>query len=117
LREIIVQLCAQRSFSPRIAQETADNITILGLCAARQGVAIVPSELSRIDFPDIHFAPLVDDDAATDIYLTFRDIDSNPKVASLCRIAEAAVAQGQAAAARAGGTPESRQRWPRVAGS
>jgi DNA-binding transcriptional LysR family regulator len=115
LREIIVQLCAQRAFSPRIAQETGDNITILGLCAARQGIAIVPSELSRVDIPDIHFAPLVDDDAATDIYLTYRDAD--PKVASLCRIAEAAVAQGQAAAARAGGTPEARQRWPRVAGS
>jgi DNA-binding transcriptional LysR family regulator len=92
LREIIVQLCAQRSFSPRIAQETTDTITILGLCAARQGIAIVPSELSRVDIPDIHFAPLVDDDAATDIYLTFRDIDADPKVASLCRIAEAAVA-------------------------
>jgi len=117
LRESIVQLCAQRAFSPRIAQETADTITLLGLCAARQGIAIVPSELSRVDIPDIHFAPLVDDDAATDIYLTFRDIDTDPKVASLCRIAEAAVAHGQAAAARAGGTPESRQRWPRVAGS
>jgi DNA-binding transcriptional LysR family regulator len=117
LREIIVQLCAQRSFSPRIVQETTDTITILGLCAARQGIALVPSELSRIDIPDIHFAPLADDDAATDIYLTFREIDADPQVASLCRIAEAAVAHGQAAAARAGGTPESRRRWPRVAGS
>jgi DNA-binding transcriptional LysR family regulator len=116
-RESVVQLCAQRSFSPRIAQETADIITILGLCAARQGIAIVPSELSRVGMPDLHFAPLVDDDAGTDIYLTFREIDADPRVASLCRIAEAVVAQGHAAAARAGGAPESQRRWPRIAGS
>ena len=117
LREIIVQLCAARSFSPRIVQETVDVATILGLCAARQGIAIVPAELSRIDMPDLHFAPLADDDAATDIYLMFREAEGDPIVASLCRIAEAAVAHGPAAAARAGSAPESRRRWPRIAGS
>ena len=117
LRESVVQLCAERSFSPRIVHETTDMVTILGLCAARQGIAIVPSGLSRIDMPDIHFAPLADDDAATDIYLTFRQADADPRVASLCRIAEAAVAQGQAAAARAGSAPELQRRWPRIAGS
>jgi DNA-binding transcriptional LysR family regulator len=117
LREIIVQLCAQRSFLPRIVQETADVATILGLCAARQGIAIVPAELSRVDMPDIHFAPLADDDAATAIHLTFREIEGEPIVASLCRIAEAAVAHGQAAAARSGSAPQSRRHWPRIAGS
>jgi DNA-binding transcriptional LysR family regulator len=94
LREIVMQLCARRSFAPRIAQETGDVATILGLCAARQGIAIVPSELARINMPDVHFAPLADEDAATDIYLTFREADKDPKIASLCRIAEAAAAQG-----------------------
>jgi DNA-binding transcriptional LysR family regulator len=116
LREIVVQLCARRSFSPRIVQETGDVATILGLCAARQGIAIVPSELSRIDMPDAHFAPLADEDAATDVYLTFREADRDPRVASLCRIAEAAAAHGQMAVARAGGASESMRR-SRIAGS
>lgn len=116
LREIILQLCARRSFSPRIVQETGDVATLLGLCAARQGIAIVPSELSRLDVPDVHFAVLADEDAATDIYLTFREADVDPKVASLCRIAEAAAAHGQGAAARVGNAPESWRR-PRAAGS
>ena len=117
LREIIVQLCAQRSFAPRVAQETADIATVLGLCAARQGIAIVPAELSRFDMPDIHFAPLVDDDAGTDIYLVCREIEGDAVVAGLCRIAEAAAAQGQAAGARAAGAAESRRQWPRIASS
>ena len=128
LREIVMQLCARRSFAPRITQETGDVATILGLCAARQGIAIVPSELARIDMPDVHFAPLADEDAATDIYLTFREADKDPKVASLCRIAEAAAAaqghtttqghvgQSHMTVARAGGAAESFRR-PRIAGS
>jgi DNA-binding transcriptional LysR family regulator len=116
VREVILQLCAQQSFSPRIVQETADAATILGLCAARQGIAIVPWELSRIDMPDVHFAPLSDEEAATDIYLAFREADGDPKVASLCRIAEVAATQGQAAAVRAGNAPESWRR-PRIARS
>ena len=91
--------------------------TVLGLCAARQGIAIVPAELSRFDMPDIHFAPLVDDDAGTDIYLVCREIEGDPVVAGLCRIAEAAAAHGQAAGARAAGAAESRRQWPRIASS
>jgi DNA-binding transcriptional LysR family regulator len=105
IHEIIIQLCAKRSFSPRIVQETRDTGTILALAAARQGIAIVPSELSRIDMPETVFIPLTDDDAATDIYLCFREADSDPRVASLCRIAEAAVAHDRAAAERAASAP------------
>jgi DNA-binding transcriptional LysR family regulator len=107
IHEVVVQLCAKRSFSPRIVQETRDIATILGLCAARQGIAVVPCELSRIDMPDVFFVPLADEDAATDIYLTFREAERDPRVASLCRIAEAAAAHSQAATARVGSTPES----------
>ena len=106
IHDVIIQLCAKRSFSPRIVQETRDTGTILALSAARQGIAIVPSELSRIDMPETVFTPLADDDAATDIYLCFREAESDPRVASLCRIAEAAVAHDRAAAERAGSAPE-----------
>jgi DNA-binding transcriptional LysR family regulator len=106
IHDVIIQLCAKRAFSPRIVQETRDTGTILALSAARQGIAIVPSELSRIDMPETVFIPLTDDDAATDIYLCFREADSDPRVASLCRIAEAAVAHDRAAAERAGSAPE-----------
>jgi DNA-binding transcriptional LysR family regulator len=106
IHDVIIQLCAKRSFSPRIVQETRDTGTILALSAARQGIAIVPSELSRIDMPETVFTRLTDDDAATDIYLCFREAESDPRVASLCRIAEAAVAHDRAAAERAGSAPE-----------
>jgi DNA-binding transcriptional LysR family regulator len=94
--EWVSELCAKRSFAPRIAQEARDTSTILGLTAARLGIAIVPSGLCRIDMPDNLLIPLADEDAATDIYLTFRAAEWNPKVSSLCRIAAGAVAMAPA---------------------
>jgi DNA-binding transcriptional LysR family regulator len=110
LHEIVMKLCADRSFVPRIAQETRDTTTILGLCAARQGISIVPAELARIGMPDVHFVPLADEDAATNIHLAFRAAETAPQVASLCRIAEAVVAHSQPAGVRIGGPPEPWQR-------
>ena len=106
LHEVVLQLCARRSFSPRIVQQTRDTATILGLIAARQGIAIVPSELARIATPDSLFIPLADEDAATDIYLVFRRAEQDPRVASFCRIAESAAAHSHAPAVRVGSAPE-----------
>ena len=110
LHEIVFELCANRSFAPRIVHETRDTAAILGLCAARQGIAVVPAELSRISMPDVHFMPLVDEDAATNIHLTFRETPIDPRVASLCGIAEGVVAHGQPEAARIGSAPQVWQR-------
>jgi DNA-binding transcriptional LysR family regulator len=100
--EIVFQLCAKRSFAPRIAHEVRDVATVIGLTAARLGIAIVPSELLRIDMPEILLVPLIDADAATDIYMAYRDDERNPRVTSLCRIAQDAVTQIQPAALAVG---------------
>jgi DNA-binding transcriptional LysR family regulator len=100
VQEIVLQLCARRSFSPRIAHEARDTATILGLVAARQGLAIVPSELSRIATPDTVSIPLVDEDAATDLYLVFREDECDSAIAGFCRIVESAASRKLASPGR-----------------
>jgi DNA-binding transcriptional LysR family regulator len=92
IHERVLQLCAKRSFTPRIVQEAREVATLIGLTAARVGIAIMPAGLSHLAMPDILFNPLVDEDAVTDICLTFRADEADPSVSSFRRIAEAAVA-------------------------
>jgi DNA-binding transcriptional LysR family regulator len=101
LFEILLQLCAERSFHPRIVQETADITTVLALAAAKLGLAVVPSSMARIDVAGIVIVPLSDADATTEVHVAFPEVDPSPLVASLCSIAQAAVRQFETSPARA----------------
>jgi DNA-binding transcriptional LysR family regulator len=78
--EHVMRLCALRGFTPKIFQEVQEALTLLGLAAAGFGVAIVPSGLSHIAFPNIIFKPLADADATTELHLGSRRGDPNPIV-------------------------------------
>jgi DNA-binding transcriptional LysR family regulator len=89
LRQLVTSLCARQSFTPRVVQEVRDTSSMLGLAAARLGVAILPSELSRVYMPDVLLVPLADQDATTDVCVAFRSAENDPRVASLCQMAVA----------------------------
>jgi DNA-binding transcriptional LysR family regulator len=82
IHERVLKLCAQRSFTPRIVQEAGEIATLLGLTAARLGIAVVPAALSFLAMPDILFKPLVDEDAITDICMVSRAAEADPCVSS-----------------------------------
>ncbi|MDB6091585.1 MAG: bacterial regulatory helix-turn-helix, lysR family protein [Gammaproteobacteria bacterium] len=83
----ILQLCAKRSFTPRIVQETREVATLIALTVAGLGIAIVPAGLARLAIPDLLFKPLVDQDAQIDIGMTCRADEADPCVTSFRRIA------------------------------
>jgi DNA-binding transcriptional LysR family regulator len=87
IHERVLQLCAERSFTPRIVQEAREVATLLGLTAARLGIAVVPAALSCLAMPDLLFKPLVDEDAITDICMAFRAAEADPYVSSFRRLA------------------------------
>jgi DNA-binding transcriptional LysR family regulator len=87
IHERILKLCAERSFTPRIVQEAREVATLLGLTAARLGIAVVPAALSGLAMPDVIFKPLVDEDAITDICMATRAAEADPCVSSFRQIA------------------------------
>jgi DNA-binding transcriptional LysR family regulator len=99
IHEQVLQLCAKRSFTPRVIQETREVATLIALTVAGLGIAIVPAGLARFAMPDLLFKPLVDQDALIDIGMTCRADDANPCVTSFRRIA-AGSCQVPAAACR-----------------
>jgi DNA-binding transcriptional LysR family regulator len=99
LHECISRACAKYSFTPRIAHESRDTATLLGLVVARQGLAILPSELSRFGLPQLLFTPIADPEASTDLYLVCRHDETDPRVEALWRRAENGIGSLQIASA------------------
>jgi DNA-binding transcriptional LysR family regulator len=90
--EQLLELCAQRGFSPQIVQEARDPSTIIGLAATGLGVAVVPSELQCINVPNVRFKPLADPDAVTDVLLAVRAGEASALIASFRHMVQASLA-------------------------
>ena len=90
LGEFFMSLCTRQSFTPRIVQEVRDTSSVLGLAAARLGVAILPSELSCVYMPDVLLVPLADQDAATEVCIGRRWAEDDPRIVSFCQTVSAA---------------------------
>lgn len=60
LYDLISALCIQAGFHIRIAQEAIQFPTILGLVAARTGIAIVPESLRALQIPGVAYLDLDD---------------------------------------------------------
>jgi len=99
LYDCITRACAKYSFTPRITHESRDTATILGLAVARQGLAILPSELARFELPQILFTAIADPEATTDLYLVGRHDETDPRVETLWRMAANGMVPAQIASA------------------
>jgi DNA-binding transcriptional LysR family regulator len=90
VRALIDALCAERSFSPRVAHEVRDPSMMVSLAAARLGLAILPYSMAWMRIPDVLMIPLADQDASVDICIAHRPDEGDPRVNSLREIATAA---------------------------
>ncbi|KAA0977081.1 LysR family transcriptional regulator [Paeniglutamicibacter gangotriensis] len=69
LYDLISALCIQAGFHIRIAQEAIQFPTILGLVAARTGIAIVPESLRALQIPGVAYLNLSDESAYSQVSL------------------------------------------------
>ncbi|MGY4544140.1 DNA-binding transcriptional LysR family regulator [Arthrobacter sp. UYNi723] len=69
LYDLISALCIQAGFHIRIAQEAIQFPTILGLVAARTGIAIVPESMRALQIPGVAYLGLSDDAAYSRVSL------------------------------------------------
>ncbi len=82
----VLAACKQAGFRPKILQMVERGHTILGLVAARCGVALLPESLKALPHAGVVFRPLLDPPTA-DLYVAWRGRIPAPPLAELLRIA------------------------------
>lgn len=82
LYDLIVGLCAQAGFVPRIEQEAIQMPTIVSLVGAGMGVALVPASLARVRQTDVVYRPLAEPGPPMEVGLAWNEATPTPAVAA-----------------------------------
>ena len=78
LYDQLLELARQAGFSPRIAQEANEALTIIGLVAAGLGVSVLPASFRRIRIDGVCFRTLSDPGGTTAVWLVKRRQEQSP---------------------------------------
>ncbi|HFH2503039.1 LysR family transcriptional regulator [Pseudomonas aeruginosa] len=78
LYDQVIALTRQAGFSPRIAQEASEAMTIIGLVSAGLGVSILPASFRRTRVDGVVYRTLSDPEATTAVWLVRRQNESSP---------------------------------------
>lgn len=78
LYDQVIALTRQAGFSPRIAQEASEAMTIIGLVSAGLGVSILPASFRRTRVDGAVYRTLSDPEATTAVWLVRRQNEGSP---------------------------------------
>ncbi|MGU1045754.1 LysR substrate-binding domain-containing protein [Pseudomonas aeruginosa] len=78
LYDQVIALTRQAGFSPRIAQEASEAMTIIGLVSAGLGVSILPASFRRTRVDGVIYRTLSDPEATTAVWLVRRQNEGSP---------------------------------------
>ncbi|WCY17333.1 LysR substrate-binding domain-containing protein [Pseudomonas aeruginosa] len=78
LYDQVIALTRQAGFSPRIAQEASEAMTIIGLVSAGLGVSILPASFRRTRVDGVVYRTLSDPEAMTAVWLVRRQNEGSP---------------------------------------
>jgi len=72
------------NFSTQVRHLFSEHgLEALGLVAAGEGICIVPESAKTIQFPHLHYIPVLDDSAKSPIFLAIRCMDESDHIRSL----------------------------------
>ncbi|MEH2322527.1 MAG: LysR substrate-binding domain-containing protein [Nostoc sp.] len=80
LYDLIISLCQQAGFSPKVAQEAIQMQTIVSLVAAEMGVAIVPASLQNLQRIGVVYQTLEEHTPKVGIAMIWRKNETSPTV-------------------------------------
>jgi DNA-binding transcriptional LysR family regulator len=85
---LIISICAGAGFLPRVAHETYELQTALGLVAAGLGVSLVGASVARQKWNGVVFRPIRGDNggAMTSLSALYRADDTSPLLASMLKL-------------------------------
>ncbi|MGO0070524.1 LysR substrate-binding domain-containing protein [Pseudomonas aeruginosa] len=78
LYDQVIALTRQAGFTPRIAQEASEAMTIIGLVSAGLGVSILPASFRRTRVDGVVYRTLSDPEATTAVWLVRRQNEGSP---------------------------------------
>ncbi|ELX9517370.1 TPA: LysR substrate-binding domain-containing protein [Pseudomonas aeruginosa] len=78
LYDQVIALTRQAGFSPRIAQEASEAMTIIGLVSAGLGGSILPASFRRTRVDGVVYRTLSDPEATTAVWLVRRQNEGSP---------------------------------------
>ncbi|MEQ7747521.1 LysR family transcriptional regulator [Pseudomonas aeruginosa] len=78
LYDQVIALTRQAGFSPRIAQEASEAMTIIGLVSAGLGVSILPASFRRTRVDGVVYRTLSDPETTTAVWLVRRQNEGSP---------------------------------------
>ncbi|HCE9348458.1 TPA: LysR family transcriptional regulator [Pseudomonas aeruginosa] len=78
LYDQVIALTRQAGFSPRIAQEASEAMTIIGLVSAGLRVSILPASFRRTRVDGVVYRTLSDPEATTAVWLVRRQNEGSP---------------------------------------
>ncbi len=76
-------LFAEYGLDPKNLKEVREIQLALGLVAAGEGSCLVPESARSIQFPHLHYIPILDDSAISPIFLAIRCMDESEHIRSL----------------------------------
>ncbi|MFN6465784.1 MAG: LysR family transcriptional regulator [Nostoc sp. DedVER02] len=86
LYDLIISVCQQAGFSPKVAQEAIQMQTIVSLVAAKMGVAIVPASLQNLQRIGVVYKTVQEPTPKVSIAMIWRKSETSPTVQKLVEI-------------------------------
>ncbi|WP_374439655.1 LysR family transcriptional regulator [Pseudomonas panipatensis] len=93
LYDQLLALARLAGFSPRIAQEAGEAMTIIGLVAAGLGVSMLPASFRRTRVDGVAYRTLLDPGASSSVWLVRRRSESSPAALAFIDLLTREVAQ------------------------
>ena len=90
LYDQIVGFCREAGFSPNVAQEAAQEHTVVGLVASGVGVALGFECMGKMGNPGVVFRPLADAGMSVELCLLWRTDDPSPALRAFVDLARGA---------------------------
>lgn len=76
----LITIFSEHGLTPKYTKQVREVQLALGLVASGEGITIVPQSSMSIQMHDLIYVPLLDPDAISPIFMTFRHLENNPNI-------------------------------------
>lgn len=86
LHDLVVKLCSEAGFVPKVAQEAKTVPMAVAFAAAGLGIALVPGSGRNVHTPGVAYRPLTQPSAKTEIAIAYRMKDRSRSVRAIVKL-------------------------------
>jgi len=91
--DLVIALCHEAGFSPKVVQEAVRIPTVLGLISAGMGLTLVPASIQKLQFAGVVYRDLAEVDRMTALAMAYRRDDESPVLQSFLNVTRELTAQ------------------------